>query len=130
MGERASTSEVGSDFRADVEKVSDGVVVVVVHGEADLHVAPELRDRFTAVIDDGAKRVLVDLSDTDFIDSMGLGVLLGSTKRLRADGGQLELIVTKPDIRRIFEITMLDRILAIHPSREVALELGSREETV
>jgi anti-sigma B factor antagonist len=129
MGERAFTSEVGSDFRVDIEKLSDGVVVVL-HGEADLHVAPELRERFTAVIDDGAKRVLVDLSDTDFIDSMGLGVLLGSTKRLRAGGGQLELIITKPDIRRIFEITMLDRILVIHPSREIALDLGSREETV
>ena len=84
-----------------------------------------------SVIDGGASRVLVDLSDASFIDSMALGVLLGSTKRLRASGGQLELVVSKPDIRRIFEITMLDRILVIHPSREIALELGSRgAETV
>jgi anti-sigma B factor antagonist len=131
MGERAFMPEVGGDFRVDVEKLSDGAIVVVVHGEADLHSAPELRDRLAVVIDDGASRVLVDLSDTSFIDSMALGVLLGSTKRLRASSGQLELIVSKPDIRRIFEITMLDRILVIHPSREIALELGNQDaETV
>ena len=123
--------EVAGDFRVDVERLSDDVVVVLVQGEADLHSASELRERLAGVIDDGAKRVLVDLSDTSFIDSMALGVLLGGTKRLRAGGGQLELIVPKPDIRRIFEITMLDRILVIHPSREIALELPSRDgETV
>ena len=131
MGERAFMPDVGSDFRADVEKLSDGAVVVAVHGEADLYSAPELRDRLAVVIDGGASRLLVDLSDASFIDSMALGVLLGSTKRLRASGGQLELVVSKPDIRRIFEITMLDRILVIHPSREIALELGDRgAETV
>ena len=110
-----------SDSRVETETLSDGVVVVGVYGEVDLHFAPELRDRLTAVIDDGATRVLVDLSNTVFIDSMGLGVLLGSTKRMRAEGHQLELIVTRPEIRRIFEITMLDDVLVIHSSRELAL---------
>jgi anti-sigma B factor antagonist len=131
MSERPFMPEVAGDFRVDVERLSDDVVVVLVQGEADLHSASELRERLAGVIDDGAKRVLVDLSDTSFIDSMALGVLLGGTKRLRAGDGQLELIVPKPDIRRIFEITMLDRILVIHPSREIALELPSRDgETV
>jgi anti-sigma B factor antagonist len=131
MSERPFMPEVAGDFRVDVERLSDDVCVVLVHGEADLHSASELRERLAGVIDDGPKRVLVDLSDTSFIDSMALGVLLGGTKRLRAGDGQLELIVPKPDIRRIFEITMLDRILVIHPSREIALELPSRDgETV
>ena len=118
MSERAFVPEVGVDSRVETETLPSGDVVVAVHGEADLHFAPELRGRLEAVIDDGAPRVLVDLSDTVFIDSMVLGVLLGSTKRMRADGNQLELIVPSPDIRRILEITMLDRILVVHPSRE------------
>jgi anti-sigma B factor antagonist len=121
MSERAFMPEVGGEFRADVETLADGAVVVAVHGEADLHSASQLRERLNAVADDGAERVFVDLSDTDFIDSMALGVLLSTGKRLRADGGQLELIVPKPELRRIFEITMLDRILDMHPSRELAL---------
>jgi anti-anti-sigma factor len=129
MSEPAFVSEVGVDSRVETETLSNGVVVVAVHGEADLHFAPEFRDRLDAVIDDGAVRVLVDLSDTVFIDSMVLGVLLGSTKRMRASGNQLELIVPSPDIRRIFEITMLDRILVIHPSRE-SIPRGREDEAV
>jgi anti-sigma B factor antagonist len=125
MAEGVFTREVG-DFEVTVERPSETASVVAVRGEADLHSAPELRDRLAVVIDEGAKLVVVDLTETTFIDSMALGVLLGSTKRLRANGGQLELVVTQPDIRRIFEITMLDRILEIHPSREVALELADR----
>lgn len=123
MGEGVVTREVG-DFEVAVERPTSAVSVVAVRGEADLHSAPELRDRLNAIIDGGAQRVLVDLSETTFIDSMALGVLLGSTKRQRANGGRLELVAGQPDIRRIFEITMLDRILVIHPSREVALELA------
>jgi anti-sigma B factor antagonist len=129
MAERASTSEL-ADFQVDVERPFLGAYVVGVSGDADLHSAPELRETLSSVIDDGPRRVVVDLSDTTFIDSMALGVLLGSTKRLRAAGGQLELIVSQPDIRRIFEITMLDRILVIHSSRAAAFELGSGDGVV
>lgn len=121
MGEGVFTREL-DDFEVVVERPTADSSIVAVRGEADLHSAAELRDRLASVIDAGALRVLVDLSETTFIDSMALGVLLGSTKRLRANGGQLELVISQPDIRRIFEITMLDRILVIHPSRDVALE--------
>jgi anti-sigma B factor antagonist len=120
MGEGVFMREAG-DFEILVDRPSAGTALVAVRGDADLHSAAELRDRLAAVIDGGANRVLVDLSQTTFVDSMALGVLLGSTKRLRANGGQLELIISQPNIRRIFEITMLDRILVIHPSREIAL---------
>ena len=120
MGERAFTPEIG-ESRVEIETLSDNIVVLAVHGEADLHFAPELRDTLDAVIDDGPKRVLVDLSGTVFIDSMALGVLLAGTKRMRADGNRLELVVPDPDLRRIFEITMLDRVLLIHPSLEPAI---------
>jgi anti-sigma B factor antagonist len=121
MGERAFTPEIGVESRVETETLSDGVVVLAVHGEADLHFAPQLRDTLDGVIDDGPTRVLVDLSDTVFIDSMALGVLLAGTKRMRADGNRLELVVPNPDLRRIFEITMLDRVLLIHPSLEPAI---------
>jgi anti-sigma B factor antagonist len=121
MGERAFTPEIGVESRVETETLSGDVVVLAVHGDADLHFAPQLRDTLDAVIDDGPTRVLVDLSDTVFIDSMALGVLVAGTKRMRADGNRLELVVPNPDLRRIFEITMLDRVLLIHPSLEPAI---------
>jgi anti-anti-sigma factor len=80
MAEGAFTPQTGTESRVETETLADDVVVVAVHGEADLHFAPELRETFDAVIDDGPKRVLVDLSDTVFIDSMALGVLLAAMR--------------------------------------------------
>jgi anti-sigma B factor antagonist len=124
MSEGAST--VGSDaFRIDVERASRELAIVDVVGDADLHSAPELRDRLRELLDDGVKRVVVDLSETTFVDSMTLGVLLGSMKRLGTADGSLELVVPRPDIRRIFEITMLDRVFELHETREQALAAGA-----
>ena len=68
-----------------------------------------------------AKNVVVDLSECEFLDSMGLGVLLGAKKRMARDGRELHVVVKSPDIRRIFEITMLDRVLDLHTTRAEAL---------
>jgi anti-sigma B factor antagonist len=108
-------------FRLDLEHGPDRAVVLVAHGDADLHVAPELRERLTRTIDEGATALVVDLSEVTFVDSMALGVLLGATKRMRAAGGHLRLVVARPEVRRIFEITLLDRVLAIDATREEAL---------
>ena len=58
------------------------------------------------------------------VDSMALGVLLGAKKRLGAHAGSLDLVISKPDIRRIFEITMLDRVFTLYASRDEALQAG------
>ena len=120
MAEPASELD-GVEFRMEEEYPRPGAVVLALNGEADLHAAPELRDRVDTAIADGATVLVVDLSDTTFVDSMTLGVLLGAMKRLRGRGGQLQLVVTRPDLRRIFEITLLDRVFPIHASREEAL---------
>ena len=60
---------------------------------------------------------MLDLSQVTLVDSMALGVLLGAKKRLATHAGSLDLVVSKPDIRRIFEITMLDRVFTLYASR-------------
>ena len=108
-------------FRIDGGFVRGGLALLDVHGDLDLHVAPELRERITAVIDEGTSSLLLDLSGVTFVDSMALGVILGGMKRLRAKGGRLRLVVPQQDVRRIFEITLLDHVLDIDPSRAAAL---------
>jgi anti-sigma B factor antagonist len=93
---------------------SSDVAVLVIHGQADLHSAPELREQLHGAID--------DLTDATFVDSMTLGVLLGGVKRLRPQGGQLRVVVTQPGLRRIFEVTLLDRVFTLFPTREAALD--------
>ena len=108
-------------FRIDGGFVRGGLALLDVHGDFDLHVAPELRERITGVIDEGTSSLLLDLSGVTFVDSMALGVILGGMKRLQASGGRLRLVVPQQDVRRIFEITLLDQVLDIDPSRAAAL---------
>ena len=108
-------------FSIDDELSPGRTAVFSVHGELDLHEAPELQDRISAAIDHGARLIVVDLTDVTFIDSMALGVLLAASNRLRPTGGDLRLVVPSPSIRRIFEISLLDHVFTLDSSRSDAL---------
>lgn len=109
-------------FVVEVSDVSDSVSVVAVHGQADLHTAPELRSALGEAIDRGVVSLVVDFSEATFIDSMTLGVLLGAVKRLRPGGGTLNVVCIDPHIRRIFEITLLDRVFTLYSDRRAAVD--------
>jgi anti-sigma B factor antagonist len=91
----------------------DGWTVVAASGEIDVATAPELRDKLTELVDAGRTRVVVDLEDVDFIDSTGLGVLVGGVRRARGEGGDLRLVCTNSRILKVFEATGLDEIFTI-----------------
>ncbi len=113
----------GKDFSVATKPAPGALVVVAVTGQADLHTAPELRDAIGAAIDEGRHRLVVDLSDATFVDSMTLGVLLSALKRLTALGGRLVVVCPDRHLRRVFEITSLDRVLSLTGSREEAFAL-------
>ncbi|HSI97294.1 MAG TPA: STAS domain-containing protein [Gaiellaceae bacterium] len=117
----AGTPKAVEQFRIDEDRPREGTVVLALHGEADLHVAGELRDRLSTAIDAGASSLILDLSAVTFVDSMTLGVLVGGTKRIRTAGGQMRLVVPRPEIRRIFEVTLLDQVFPLDATREDAL---------
>ena len=120
------TSETEStDFEVETIDAGEPVVVIAVHGQADLHTAPELRNAINAALDGGATGLVIDLSEATFIDSMTLGVLLGAVKRLRPSGGKVSIVCVDPHIRRIFEITLLDRVFSIHTDLDAARAVGS-----
>lgn len=110
------------DFAVRLEGFeADGGCVVAVTGEVDLLAAPELKSVLMGAIASGAKRIVVDMTETRFIDSTTLGVILGASKRLRPEGGELLLVIDHPSIRKIFEITLLDRAFRIFETRDAAL---------
>ena len=116
------STKLGST-RARIEDESElqEVALFSAYGELDLHVAPELQDRIDAAVQNGAEVVIVDLSKVTFVDSMALGVLVGAVNRLRRGGRSLRLVVPSPELRRIFEITHLDRVFTLDWTREEAL---------
>lgn len=90
--------------------------VLDVGGEIDVYTAPQLRERLVALVEDGARQVVVDLSRVEFLDSTGLGVLVGAFKRLRNVGGDLSLVCPRERLLKIFRITGLDGVFTIHDS--------------
>jgi anti-sigma B factor antagonist len=110
------------DFRIATADLGDGVFTVSVAGEVDLATAPELKEALVDVIGRGARGVLVDLSNATFIDSTTLGVLMGAIKRLRPAGGELAIACHDSNIRKIFEITLLDRVFKIFETPGAGVE--------
>ena len=116
-------------FDVNTEQLNDGQYVISLTGEVDLYTAPEFKQQLLDVIGKGAKYVVVDFSDTTFIDSTTLGVLVGGVKRLRASDGQLALVCSDRNITKIFEITGLDRVFTIYPTRSEAIDSSTAGQT-
>ena len=93
-----------------------GRMVVEVGGEIDVYTAPRLRDALINLVDNGSYQLIIDLERVEFLDSTGLGVLVGGLKRVRAHDGGIELVCTQGRILRIFRITGLDSVFNIHKS--------------
>jgi anti-sigma B factor antagonist len=99
--------------------VSDHVVLEI-GGEIDVYTAPRLRERLIEMVASGDKNIVVDLARVEFLDSTGLGVLVGAHRRLRATGGSLRLVCPHERLLKIFRITGLDSVFEIHSSVEDA----------
>lgn len=102
------------------EHTADGVPVVAVTGEIDLATAPLLRERLEAKLDAGSASVVVDLRNTTFLDSTGLGVLVSALKRCRDAGGDLGLVAVEARILKLFAITGLHDTFSIWSSVDAA----------
>ena len=110
------------NFDIKTEQLSSEAYVISLSGEVDLYTAPEFKQQLLDVIGKGAKSVVVDFTETTFIDSTTLGVLVGGVKRLRTNEGRLSLVCSDRNITKIFEITGLDKVFPIHATRAEAVE--------
>ncbi len=103
-----------TDAEADLRLAGDAVTVTV-RGDVDLHTAPDLRTTLAAAVDEDAELVLVHLDEVTFLDSTGLGVLVGAWKAQRAAGRRLELVCSRPEPLKLLRLTGLDRVITVHP---------------
>jgi anti-sigma B factor antagonist len=99
----------------------DEVTVVHVGGEIDVYTAPVLRERLDEHITAGHHHLVVDLQGVSFMDSTGLGVLVGRLKLVRSNNGTLRLVCSSERILKVFSITGLDRVFQIFPSIDEAV---------
>lgn len=99
----------------------EGTTLVTVGGEIDVYTAPKLRDKITELVAAGAYRIVIDLEAVEFLDSTGLGVLVGGLKKVRAHDGSLRLVCTQDRLLKIFRITGLAKVFDIHATPDEAV---------
>ena len=95
--------------------------VLSVQGEVDVATAPQLRERLVELVGRGERDVILDLDSVGFLDSTGLGVIVGCLKRARSHDRDLQLVCTNRPILKVLEITGLTKVFTIHDSVEAAL---------
>lgn len=106
-------------IEAATKMLPDGTCVVSVAGALDMETAPRFETEILAAIATRAHRVIIDLTECGFLDSSALTVLVKAKNHL--DGAALSLIIAHPHVLKVFELTHLDRIFAIFPTRTAAL---------
>ncbi len=105
-------------------RTEGAATVVCTDGDIDIQSAPQLRDKISTLVRDGASHIVVDLDRTDFLDSSALGALVSANKELQAVGGSLKLVCTKQHVRKVFDITRVSEIIPYFSSVEAALAGG------
>jgi anti-sigma B factor antagonist len=115
-----------TEFRAETELLADETPVVSVAGELDMYTAPAFEEELLKVANSGAGRIVVDLSECEFLDSTALEVLVRVRKRLGEHDDRLLLVASHRNIVKVFEITGLDRAFTIVATRASALNGGVR----
>jgi anti-sigma B factor antagonist len=111
------------DFKVDIIGPDGDCAVLQITGDLDPYKAPFLRDRMRDLTTVGVVHVIADLRRVDFLDSTGLGVLVGGLKRFREHGGSLAPVVTKTSILKIFQITGLTSVLPPRSSVADAIDI-------
>ena len=95
-------------------------------GEVDVYTAPRLREHVIDLIANGVRHIVADLREVTFLDSTGLGALIGSLKRLRGHDGSLTLVIGAGRVFRIVRVTGLDRVFVLEPSVHEAVRASPR----
>ena len=108
------------DLSLETRQENDHIIIEV-SGEIDVYTAPKLRECITGLVDEGHRDLVVDLEKVEFMDSTGLGVLVGGLKRVRTHEGSLALVCTQERLLKIFRITGLSKVFPIHDSQSAAL---------
>jgi anti-sigma B factor antagonist len=113
-GGAAWVMEIMTTLEIQDEERPDGEYVIRLKGPLDFSQAADARATINRRIEEGARRVVVDLNGVEYIDSAGLGVLVGMLARSREHGSELAVVCSVPRLRRVFDVTKLSQILPLY----------------
>jgi anti-sigma B factor antagonist len=120
-GEIIEAETTVGNFNLETLPAGDNCAALRVTGEVDVYTAPELRERVVELLAAGYVHLIVDLRDVVFLDSTGIGALVGVLRRVRAQDGSLMLVTSSERLLNIFEMTGLGNVFDIYTTLEEAI---------
>ncbi|MFH1454219.1 MAG: STAS domain-containing protein [Armatimonadota bacterium] len=110
------------DIKINTKELNGKHQLVEIDGEIDVYTSPKVKEAINELIEKGTYFLVVNLEGVRYIDSTGLGVLIGALKKVREHDGNISLVCTNPQIKKIFNITGLVKIFGISKSVDEALK--------
>jgi len=111
------------DIKVNTRTLRDGAQAVEIQGEIDVYTSPRVKETVNELIEKGHYHLIINLEGVRYIDSTGLGVLIGALKKVREQSGRILLVCTNPQIKKIFNITGLVKIFEIFKDEEEAIQV-------
>jgi anti-sigma B factor antagonist len=109
------------DLQISVRKAA-GASVIDLNGELDAYTSPRFREVMLDLIDDGGAKLVISMANVEYIDSSGLGALVGGLKRASERQGKIVIVCTSPQVRKVFEITGLEKVFPLYDSEDTAIK--------
>ncbi|MEQ8171988.1 MAG: STAS domain-containing protein [Candidatus Eremiobacterota bacterium] len=104
------------------KEINNNIMGINIEGEIDVYTSPKVKEALNDLIQKGNNNIIVNLEGVSYIDSTGLGVLIGALKRVKENNGDIKLVCTNLQIKKIFDITGLVKIFELYDSEELALK--------
>ena len=110
------------ELKIDVEPRGNNIFFVVLRGEIGTETVNQFKERIDQLVDDGKNRLVMDFQEINYLNSMGLGVVAATLKRVKKNKGDLKLVRLSPAVQELFELTRLTKVFDIFDSEEEALK--------
>jgi len=109
------------DLKISLKK-EQGIPVIALNGEIDVYTYPQLNEMIDKIVQEGANNIVVNMEDVRYIDSTGLGVLANTASKILLRKGQLNIVCTKPNVRKIFMVSgLMNKNLSLFDTEALAI---------
>ena len=116
------------DLQIAVRK-NGAVTVIELSGEVDAYTSARFREIMVETIEDGGSNLIISMVGVEYIDSSGLGALVGGLKRASERNGRIVIVCDQPQVRKVFEITGLEKVFPLFEVEAAALAAFAEEKT-
>jgi anti-sigma B factor antagonist len=110
------------EVKIDVRAKGSDVTLIVIRGEIGTETVDQFKEKLEQVINDGKKKLVIDLQEVNYLNSMGLGVFASALKKLKKGNGDLKLINLSPTVMELLERSRLDKVFDVFETEEEAVK--------